>query len=909
MILSKTEYIQKMKGLLPDNSRQEISPEDLRTTLIDLTDSVVNFLDGQIITADNFASAETRSTKAGLLTLDKLDQPYRTTVDNSAFGYSALFGNYTGYENTALGSHSLSCNLMGRGNTAAGFQSLAGNTVGTGNIGVGSFSLNNNKAGNLNIAIGHGAGYYHTNGDNYRFYLGSFDVNAASMCDIDEDPVTTGPAPLLFGDLNPTSHRLAIGTNELHDFGMLQVSGDVTPTIHNGSSLGTTLRKWSSINTDDVMFSGAHIGIGGAPSGAIHNVADARITSYGDIVPNQHQRYALGHPELQWDAYLNDVVISGQLSIFDESYVYHEISHCLYECKTLHLATSGFCDPDDDGFHNSAVCGFLNDSSLDGAGIEAHSSGVDYRRDYRFVYRYPDNELLCLGKDASNAYSQSRWESNISLEIPSGKSLITERVLGRTKLANVIQSGCMGVFIEPYAVSGQRVIVGQEPHVENRYPTLTDVNFISRSGTHLGSDGNPVGYDFVSQYATVDSGVTVAHRFASRIKLTSTVRGFSIVYHDDMDAILEGCLNGGLASSCGGDVGYPAPGGGGDYGPGYGPGGGGGAIVSPTVTIACVSPSVSNDGNTTAIDHTFTFTLSEAAGNGTLFETSDVHVTNGVLGDLTQDGLVFTGTLTVSNTDIDGEVSVNVPQSMFQDADGHGNQSSLFTMYYNEGNPPTVTITSGDVSHEGSTNKQTIELIFTLSEAVGNGTIFNTDDVVVTGGTKGPSGLVKLNDTTYTLVVSADSAPSQPTVSVAAGIFQDEDGNNNIEATNFQWDYETDKPYAAVTVLVDPPYGPVSNNGTTDGNPVTVTLDWKNSGGLGNDEAGIVGFVESDISINGPATISNFTQTPGKTNQWTFNFTANSFSTVGFSIAAGRVTDAAGNSNATTANFDYTYIS
>ena len=68
MILSKTEYIQKMKGLLPDNSRQEISPEDLRTALIDLTDSVVNFLDGQIITADNFSSVETRSTKAGLFT-------------------------------------------------------------------------------------------------------------------------------------------------------------------------------------------------------------------------------------------------------------------------------------------------------------------------------------------------------------------------------------------------------------------------------------------------------------------------------------------------------------------------------------------------------------------------------------------------------------------------------------------------------------------------------------------------------------------------------------------------------------------------------------------------------------------------------------------------------------------------
>ena len=92
MILSKTEYIRKMQGLLPDNSRQEISPEDLRTTLVDLVDSVANFLDGQIITADNFGSVDTRSTKAGLHAIDKFDQPNRSTVDNSAFGYSALFG-------------------------------------------------------------------------------------------------------------------------------------------------------------------------------------------------------------------------------------------------------------------------------------------------------------------------------------------------------------------------------------------------------------------------------------------------------------------------------------------------------------------------------------------------------------------------------------------------------------------------------------------------------------------------------------------------------------------------------------------------------------------------------------------------------------------------------------------------
>ena len=45
-ILSKSEYIAKINGLLPDNSTQQISPEDLRESLVDLIDSVHLFLDG-----------------------------------------------------------------------------------------------------------------------------------------------------------------------------------------------------------------------------------------------------------------------------------------------------------------------------------------------------------------------------------------------------------------------------------------------------------------------------------------------------------------------------------------------------------------------------------------------------------------------------------------------------------------------------------------------------------------------------------------------------------------------------------------------------------------------------------------------------------------------------------------------
>ena len=71
MILSKQDYIASINTLLPDNSTQQISPLDIRTSLINLVDSVVNFIDGDIC-ADNFCTPESRNTRGGVLALSQL---------------------------------------------------------------------------------------------------------------------------------------------------------------------------------------------------------------------------------------------------------------------------------------------------------------------------------------------------------------------------------------------------------------------------------------------------------------------------------------------------------------------------------------------------------------------------------------------------------------------------------------------------------------------------------------------------------------------------------------------------------------------------------------------------------------------------------------------------------------------
>jgi|TARA_B100000085_G_scaffold162309_1_gene147667 hypothetical protein len=548
---SRTEYIQNIQGLLPDNSTQQISPLDLRTSLVDIVDSVHLFFADKDIVSNNFSTPDVRSTRGGRGAIASINLAGRSSTDNSAFGYQTLRQNYDGSGNTAVGSFSQGCNLYGDSNTSIGYLALASNTNGDGNVAVGSYALNNNKRGNFNIAIGHGAGWYIGPDDDYTLSIGSFNVQSEDFCDVGGDLLYTSvDKPLIYGNLDPNNHKLAIATDHLHEYGTLQVSGDVSPTLPNTFWLGKSQYPWLGIN-DEIYFSGKYVGVGGYPSGAAHGILgsagsdDAKMTVYGDLIPSESGRYALGHPSLPWDGYFNDVVISGQLHANDVNY--NHVNECLYDCKTLHLATSGFCDPEDDGFHNSAVCGFLSDSDLDGAGFEIHSSGGSpgqpdfYRRDYRFIYRQPDATLKCL--PFGDAFGRSRFESNISLEIESGKALITERVLGRDETSHITQSGCYGMFINPVTVSGQEVRFTDIDQAFVQYSGIQDINFISRSGTDLNSCGSPSGYNYGVTYGSVDSGVKIIQSFLTRIK-DENVRGFRLIYHDERDS------NGELSCDC-----------------------------------------------------------------------------------------------------------------------------------------------------------------------------------------------------------------------------------------------------------------------------------------------------------------------------------------------------------------------
>lgn len=537
-VLSKSEYIASINNLLPDNSTQQISPQDIRLSLIDLADSVSQCLVGLSINTTNFATPEVRTTKAGDLALSKLGLVGRSSEDNSAFGYYSLGGNYNGIKNTAIGSNALGCNLYGSHNTAVGFNAIAGNLIGSGNVGIGNHSLQLNKNGNFNIAIGHGAGYYIDQNDSYKLYIGSHSVDSDSLCDAVSG---SGADPLLFGDLQ--SLKLGIGTKTLDNFGTLQVSGAITPVHNKIYNLGHGSKNWNSLylssgiaypNSENLnisvltpgnpesnqytqqsvaMFNGnGKIGFGTSlPSGD-----QGLITVAGNIVPKEDSIYRLGHDNLKWDAVFNDVIVSGQFHCNDINIT--QVNLCAYDCKTLHLASSGLCGEDIIG---DTFCGFLTDEQLDGAGLEVHSSGNDYKRDYKFIFESSDPSLVCLGGDS--VYSRSSWFSNISLHLESGTHLRADRVLSNDSgdVSLVSQSGCYGLFIKPSQPSGSIVYFAPENYVNAGYNYKTDVNFIGDSGNNN---------SFITSYSLPSSG-TVGQRLISRT--SSSHRGFGYEYLDE----------------------------------------------------------------------------------------------------------------------------------------------------------------------------------------------------------------------------------------------------------------------------------------------------------------------------------------------------------------------------------------
>lgn len=515
MILSKSSLVTNIQNELSDNSTGQISPYDVRHNLLDIIDSVHLLTSSQNLAALNFSTPSTRTTKAGEYTLEKLSLDGYSSIDNSAFGYSALKANYTGEKNTAIGAFSLSCNIYGNDNVGIGFHSLAGNTVGYGNIGLGNFSLNNNKVGNFNIALGHGAGYYVDRETNYKLYIAAHAVNEDYVCD---NPTGSGLIPLIHGDL--ASLKLGIATKSLHSYGALQVDGNITPSNDNANDLGHPLARFKKLYlSNDIVLD--NFSLKSSPSG---------IVVSGNIIPALTKTFNLGNASSKWmNGYFENIYVSGEAIINH----YTTIETAQYFNKTLILAASG-----------NPSFGYLSDNSLLDAGLIIKSSGSGYLRDYTFTFVPPNSGQSCIESDS--VYAQACWNSNISLHLNSGNHLKVDQIISHDDLKLITPSSCYGINIdnqERFYLSRSNILTPDPKDSNGHLAGVGNVNFFANSGD--------ASSNYFVSIAAIESGVTVGQRFLTGIKKRSKdsfneykdkLSGFEIKYIDDANSNTIGAL-------------------------------------------------------------------------------------------------------------------------------------------------------------------------------------------------------------------------------------------------------------------------------------------------------------------------------------------------------------------------------
>jgi hypothetical protein len=188
-------------------------------------------------------------------------------------------------------------------------------------------------------------------------------------------------------------------------------------------------------------------------------------------------------------------------------------------------------------------------------------------------------------------------------------------------------------------------------------------------------------------------------------------------------------------------------------------------------------------------------TLSEPAGNGTVFEASDLTVTN-ASATLSGSGTTYTATLTPNPAET--IISLSIARGAFSDAAGQVN------LIGNHHLPPFTVSANTDISSPvvtlGALARQangTYTSAISLSEEVGNGTVFEASDLSVTSANVTLTG----SGTSYTATLTPTPAETIISLAVGAGEFTDAAGNGNLAASVISANTDVSSPVVTLGPL------------------------------------------------------------------------------------------------------------
>jgi VCBS repeat-containing protein len=289
----------------------------------------------------------------------------------------------------------------------------------------------------------------------------------------------------------------------------------------------------------------------------------------------------------------------------------------------------------------------------------------------------------------------------------------------------------------------------------------------------------------------------------------------------------------------------------------------------PSATIALSSSSI-KAGDTPSV----TITFSEAV---TGFAASDLTVQGGTLSNLTQNGLVWTGTFNPGTDvqDVGQQISIT---GDYSDAVGNAGQSSASATYVVDTRAPSATI-----ALDKSTIKagDTAAVTITFNEVVSG---FSNADLTVQGGTLSAVASAD-GGTTWTATFTPAAGVTSATNAISlATTYTDLIGNTGQLAASANYVVDTQAPTATIAL---------SSNSVKAGDTPTVTVTFNEA---------VTGFTNADLSVQGGSVDALSSLDGGKT--WTGLLTpAASTEAIGQKInLTGAYTDLVGNTGVTGAS-------
>ena len=349
---------------------------------------------------------------------------------------------------------------------------------------------------------------------------------------------------------------LGIGTNTLNarSVGVLQTSGNVSPTLTSTFDLGHVSYRWRNVHlSDSILFSGVAL---------THDGSD--LISSGNLIPYADKTYQFGKADQLWNkAYIQDLHVSGIARI--NSVISTQQNHFL--TKTINLASSGQFDTIDGGGVQGLTdgivydpeinnpSGYLADASLDGAGLIIRASGgPSTTREFEWIFK-PSGKMddvlinsrlqLPYMIETDSIHSRSSWFSNVSLHMNSGCHIKAPVITDSGRIALRTYDDRFGLYIDSgHAFFTHDTLLDPHPATSGGYghgsglAGVGDVNFLGVSGSNC------------SYYTTIahpESGTNVGQRFLTGVKSKNAgadgrdkLQGFEIKYVDNSSLTYEG---------------------------------------------------------------------------------------------------------------------------------------------------------------------------------------------------------------------------------------------------------------------------------------------------------------------------------------------------------------------------------